>query len=79
VSILDDLQSVADAIRSKTGKTDKMMLAEMPGEIENISGSGGDSYPHPPLSIYVYPVIVVEAQRIVRTYPTYQAEVYLTD
>ncbi|RHP87795.1 hypothetical protein [Roseburia sp. AM59-24XD] len=79
MSILDDLQSVADAIRSKTGKTDKMMLAEMPGEIENISGSGGDSYPHPPLSIYVYPVIVVEAQRIVRTYPTYQAEVYLTD
>lgn len=79
MSILDDLQSVADAIRSKTGKTDKMMLAEMPGEIENISGSGGDGYPHPPLSIYVYPVIVVEAQRIVRTYPTYQAEVYLTD
>lgn len=79
MSILDDLQSVADAIRSKTGKTDKMMLAEMPGEIENISGSGEDSYPHPPLSIYVYPVIVVEAQRIVRTYPTYQAEVYLTD
>ena len=79
MSILDDLQSVADAIRSKTGKTDKMMLAEMPGEIENISGSGGDSYPHPPLSIYVYPVIVVVAQRIVRTYPTYQAEVYLTD
>ena len=79
MSILDDLQSVADAIRSKTGKTDKMMLAEMPGEIENISGSGGDSYPHPPLSIYVYPVIVVEAQRIVRTYPTYQAELYLTD
>ena len=34
MSILDDLQSVADAIRSKTGKTDKMMLAEMPGEIE---------------------------------------------
>ena len=79
MSILDDLQSVADAIRSKTGKTDKMMLAVMPGVIENISGSGGDSYPHPPLSIYVYPVIVVEAQRIVRTYPTYQAEVYLTD
>ena len=79
MSILDALRSVADAIRSKTGKTDKMMLAEMPGEIENISGSGGDSYPHPPLSIYVYPVIVVEAQRIVRTYPTYQAELYLTD
>lgn len=40
MSILDDLQSVADAIRSKTGKTDKMMLAEMPGEIEGITGGG---------------------------------------
>lgn len=79
MSIMSDLQAIADAIRCKTGKTDQMMLSDMPEEIENISGSGEDSYPHPPLSIYVYPVIVVEAQRIVRTYPTYQAEVYLTD
>lgn len=79
MSIMNDLQAVADAIRNKTGKTDQMMLSDMPEEIENISGSGEDSYPKSPLSIYVYPVIVFEAQRIVRTYPTYQAEVYLTD
>lgn len=79
MSILDDLRSVADAIRSKTGKTDKMMLTEMPGEIENISGSGGDSYPHPPLSIYVYPVIAFEAPRPARTYPGYETGLYLTD
>ena len=36
MSILDDLRSVADAIRSKTGKTDKMMLAEMPGEMKGL-------------------------------------------
>lgn len=46
MSILDDLQSVADAIRSKTGKTDKMMLAEMPSEIEGISGGGGEITPY---------------------------------
>ena len=79
MSIMNDLQAVADAIRNKTGKTDQMMLSDMPEEIENISGSGGDNYPHPPLSISVYPVIVVEAPRIVRTYPGYETELYLTD
>ena len=79
MSILDDLQSVADAIRSKTGKTDRMMLAEMPDEIGNISGSGEDSYPHPPLSIYVRPEIVFEAQSLTRTYPAYQTKIYLTN
>lgn len=38
MSILDDLRSVADAIRCKTGKTDSMTLSEMAGEIAQISG-----------------------------------------
>lgn len=79
MSIMNDLQAVADAIRNKTGKTDQMILADMPDEIGNISGSGGDSYPHPPLSIYVYPVIAFEAPRPARTYPGYETELYLTD
>ena len=48
MSIMSDLQAIADAIRCKTGKTDQMMLSDMLEEIENISGSGEDSYPHPP-------------------------------
>ena len=56
-----------------------MMLSEMPGEIENNTGSGGDGYPHPPLSIYVYPVIAFEAPRPARTYPGYETGLYLTD
>ena len=31
-----DVQAIADAIRKKTGKTDKMKIAEMSGEIEGI-------------------------------------------
>ena len=32
-----DVQAIADAIRAKTGKTDKMKIAEMSGEIEGIN------------------------------------------
>ena len=45
MSILDDLRSVADAIRSKTGKTDSMTLSEMAGEIAQISG-GSEMAPY---------------------------------
>lgn len=31
-----DVQAIADAIREKTGKTDKMKIAEMSGEIEGV-------------------------------------------
>lgn len=33
--------AIADAIRAKTGKSDTMTPAEMPGEIAGISGGGG--------------------------------------
>lgn len=38
MSIMSDLQAIADAIRCKTGKTDSMTLSEMAGEIAQISG-----------------------------------------
>ena len=40
MSIMSDLQAIADAIRNKTGKTDSMTLSEMAGEIAQISGGG---------------------------------------
>lgn len=40
MSLISDLTGIADAIREKTGKTDKMLLADMPGEIAGISGGG---------------------------------------
>lgn len=46
MSIMSDLQSVANAIRSKTGKTNTMTLSEMPSEIEGISGGGGEITPY---------------------------------
>ena len=36
------MQGIADAIRSKTGKTDKLTIAQMPTEIDSIS-AGGDN------------------------------------
>ena len=38
---MSDLQSVADAIRSITGKKSKMTLSDMPKEIKSISVGGG--------------------------------------
>ncbi|MBR5223242.1 MAG: hypothetical protein IKV81_03660 [Clostridia bacterium] len=35
------LENIADAIRNKTGKTEKMLPAEMPAEIESIEAGGG--------------------------------------
>ena len=37
------LQNIADAIRNKTGKAEKMLPAEMPAEIESIE-TGGDNH-----------------------------------
>lgn len=43
MAITDKLAAVADAIRGKTGKAEKMTLDQMPGEIEGIqAGGGGD-------------------------------------
>jgi hypothetical protein len=33
-----DIVAIADAVRSKTGKADELTLAEMPSEIQSISG-----------------------------------------
>lgn len=38
------LQNIANAIRNKTGKTEKILPAEMPAEIESIETGGGDNY-----------------------------------
>ena len=42
MALTDKLTAVADAIRSKTGKTGQLTLAQMPAEIETITGGSGD-------------------------------------
>ena len=39
-----ELTAIADAIRSKSGKTDTLTLAQMPTEIESLSTGGGEEY-----------------------------------
>lgn len=43
IKLQEKLTAVADAIRAKTGKSEKMTLAEMPVEIGNIQSGGGGS------------------------------------
>lgn len=43
MAITDKLKAIANAIRSKTGKTETMRLDDMPSEIEAIEGGGGGS------------------------------------
>lgn len=45
MALTNKLIAIADAIRSKTGKTDAMTLDQMPTEIEAISGGGGWAIP----------------------------------
>ena len=74
MALTEKLTAVADAIRSKTGKTDVMTLDQMPTEIESISGGGiepfdltitsfmRDSYAtvvYEKLGQYVNPVVTV--------------------
>ena len=40
MALTDKLTAIANAIRSKTGKTETMTLDQMPTEIEAISGGG---------------------------------------
>lgn len=42
MAITEKLGAIADAIRGKTGKAEKMTLDQMPGEIEGIQAGGGD-------------------------------------
>lgn len=47
MALTDKLTAIAEAIRSKTGKTDSMTLDEMPTEIESIqTGGGGGEIEH---------------------------------
>lgn len=41
MALTDKLTAIANAIRSKTGKTDSLTLEQMPGEIEGIEAGGG--------------------------------------
>ena len=43
MALTDKLSAIADAIRSKTGKTGQLTLAQMPGEIASITGGGGSA------------------------------------
>ena len=44
MALIEKLTAIADAIRSKTGKTNKITLDQMPGEIEGIEVyEGGDN------------------------------------
>ena len=43
MALTDKLTAIADAIRTKTGKTDSMTLDEMASEISSISGSGSST------------------------------------
>lgn len=62
MALTDKLSSIADAIRSKTGKTGKLTLSQMPSEILSISGSGGTvSYETPTIEVSSSGLITSEA------------------
>ena len=51
----DTLTDIADAIRSKTGKSDKIEVEDYATEIESISGSGGEEINTGTCTIHIIP------------------------
>ena len=49
MALIDKLNAIGDAIREKTGKTDKLTLDEMPNEIASIETGGGGTTPVNPI------------------------------
>lgn len=45
MALIDKLNAIGEAIRAKTGKSEKLTLDEMPTEIASISGGGGGGIP----------------------------------
>ncbi|MDO4614644.1 MAG: leucine-rich repeat protein, partial [Lachnospiraceae bacterium] len=43
MALIDKLTAIADAIRAKTGKSDKLTLDQMATEIESIESGGGSA------------------------------------
>ena len=41
MALIEKLEAIGNAIRAKTGKTDKLSLDQMPVEIAGIEGGGG--------------------------------------
>ncbi len=57
MALIDKLNAIGDAIRTKTGKTDKLTLDEMPMEIASIETGGGGTTPASPI---IEPLSVTE-------------------
>lgn len=49
MALIDKLNAIGDAIRVKTGKTDKLTLDQMPNEIASIQTGGGGTTPANPI------------------------------
>lgn len=67
MALTDKLTAIANAIRSKTGKTGKLSLDQMVTEIGSMSGGGGLSYVH---EIYSNTINVVGSSTTSTTYMT---------
>ena len=57
MALIDKLNAIGNAIRAKTGKTDKLTLDEMPTEIASIETGGGGTEPANPI---IEPLSVTE-------------------
>jgi hypothetical protein len=57
MALIDKLNAIGDAIREKTGKTNKLTLDQMPSEIASIETGGGGTEPANPI---IEPLSVTE-------------------
>jgi type II secretory pathway pseudopilin PulG len=70
MTLPDFLQSVADAIKEKTGKTEKIKPINFPSEIRSISGDGGSG---DIIDVETFPTTNVQDDKVYRTEVEHEA------
>ena len=74
MALTDKLSAIGEAIRAKTGKSDKLTLDQMPGEIAGITGGGGGGGANPDANDPVYYVTFMNGDQVLYVRPVVRGE-----
>ena len=78
MSVIKDIKNIASAIRYMTGKSDKMLLSEMPDQIRSID-RGGVNHPNYYTKIELPPILYFNTTYPAKDYPAYQTTIEIVE
>ncbi len=78
MSVIKDIKNIASAIRYMTGKSDKMLLSEMPDQIRSIY-RGGVNHPDYYTKIELPQILYINTTYPAKDYPAYQTTIEIVE